>query len=348
MPLHPWKWPTRPFKRVHVDFCQKGKDYFLVLIDSHSKWIDVKHMTSTTTERTIDELRLIFAEHGLPEQLVSVNGPQFTSAEFALFIRQNGIKHTLAPPYHPASNGAAERSVRVVTEALEKQVLQGTGHMSMKHRLANFLIKYRSTPHSVTGRTPAELMVKRQLRTRLTLLKPNLAQVFESKQMKQKFHHDRSQVERTFKVNEPVRVRNPVSGFKSGSVKWSPGIVSKVCGRRWYLVQVGSSTRHVHADHLITASGDETSTDPSDSLELESHLRGSQNVFEPELCTHDVQDGRAVILPEPETENTEVTGGVPTQEQENTEPTGSSAIPTEGLTLRRSTRIRKPVEKLNL
>ena len=55
-------------------------------------------MTSTTIERTIDELRLIFAEHGLPEQLVSDNAPQFTSAEFALFIRQNGSKQTLVPP----------------------------------------------------------------------------------------------------------------------------------------------------------------------------------------------------------------------------------------------------------
>ena len=143
VPLHPWKGPSRPFQRVHIDFRQKGKDYFLVLIDSHSKWIDVKHMTSTTTERIIDELRLIFAEHGLPEQLVSDNGPQFTSEQFARFTRQNGIKHILVPPYHPASNGAAERSVRVVKEALEKQVLQGTGSMTMKHRLANFLIKYR-------------------------------------------------------------------------------------------------------------------------------------------------------------------------------------------------------------
>ena len=117
-----------------------------------------------------------------------------------------------------------------------------------------------------------------------------------------------------------------------------------MCGGRWYLVQVGNLTRYVHADHLITASDDETPTDPGDSLELENHLRGSQNVFEPELCTHDVQDDR----PEPETENTEVTGGLPTQEEENTELTGDSPIPTEGLTLRRSTRIRKPVEKLNL
>ena len=108
-------------------------------------------MTSTTTERTIDELRLIFAEHGLPEQLISDNGPQFTSEQFARFTRQNGIKHILVPPYHPASNGAAERSVRMVKEALEKQVLQGIGGMTLKRTLANVLIKYRSILHGVTG-----------------------------------------------------------------------------------------------------------------------------------------------------------------------------------------------------
>ena len=64
-----------------------------MLIDSYSKWIDVKPMTSTTTERTIDDLRLIFAELGLMEQLISDNGLQFTSEESARFMRQNGIKH---------------------------------------------------------------------------------------------------------------------------------------------------------------------------------------------------------------------------------------------------------------
>ena len=83
----------------------------------------MKHMSSTTTERTIDELCLIFATHGLSEEVVSDNGPQFTSAELAEFMRKNGIKHTLVPPCHPQSNGAAERSVRVVKDALVKQVL---------------------------------------------------------------------------------------------------------------------------------------------------------------------------------------------------------------------------------
>ena len=103
---------------------------------------------------------------------MSDNGPQFTSTEFAEFIRKNGIKHSLVPPYHQR---AAERSVSVVKDAVVKQVLEGKKGISMKHRLANFLFKYRATPHSTTGVTPAELMVKRRLRTKLSLIKPNLA-----------------------------------------------------------------------------------------------------------------------------------------------------------------------------
>ena len=254
-----------------------------MLTDRHSKWNrceahDLNHY------RAIDELRFIFAEHGLPEQLVSDDGPQFTSEQFARFTRQNGIKHILVPPYHPASNGAAERTVRVVKEALEKQVLQGTGGMTMKHRLANLLIKYRSTPHSVTGRTPAELMVKRQLRTKLTLLKPNLVQAVENKQMKQKLYHDKSQVERGFTVNEPVRVRITNRGFTSQSAKWSPGVVLEVCGDRWYLVQMSAVTRRVHADHLIRA---------LDNLKMSADLG---NPFEKEAACKNFKACRGLLV----------------------------------------------------
>lgn len=61
-------------------------NFFLVVIDSHSKWIEVQHMTLITTEKTINELHLIFAQHGLPEEVVSDNGPQFVSNEFAEFM----------------------------------------------------------------------------------------------------------------------------------------------------------------------------------------------------------------------------------------------------------------------
>lgn len=154
-PLKPGSWPTRPFQRVHIDFCEKGGDKFLVLIDSHSKWVDVKPIHSTTAQSTMDELRLIFAEHGILEILVSDNGPPFQSEEFSKFMKLNGIKHVLMPAYHPASNGAAERTVRVVKEALLKQVIEGCKHKTIKHRMARFLLKYWTTPHS----TPTVLLL---------------------------------------------------------------------------------------------------------------------------------------------------------------------------------------------
>ena len=64
-------------------------------------------MNSTTSQRTIAVLRDLFSSHGLPEEVVSDNGPQFVSHEFSNSMKMNGIKHTLTPPYHPASNGAA-------------------------------------------------------------------------------------------------------------------------------------------------------------------------------------------------------------------------------------------------
>ena len=137
-------------------------------------------MTTITVGNTINELRLIFAQHGLPEEVASDNGRQFVSTEFAEFMNKNGIKHTLVPPYHPISNGAAERLVRVVKEALVKQVLEGNKRRSMKHRLADFLLRYRTTPHSTTSAAPAELLMRRRLCTRLSLVKPDLAQVVES------------------------------------------------------------------------------------------------------------------------------------------------------------------------
>ena len=120
-------------------------------------------MSSATTEQTVGELRLIFAQPGLPDEVLSDNGRQFTSNEFAEF--------NLVPPYHPQSNGAAERSVRVVKEALVKQVLESNRARSMEHRLGDFLLRYRPTPQSNTGATPVELLMKRRLLTRLSLVK---------------------------------------------------------------------------------------------------------------------------------------------------------------------------------
>ena len=113
VPLETWSWPLRPWQRIHLDYAEKDGNHFLVIIDSHTKWIEVFKMHLTTSTKTIDILRDLFAAHGLPEEVVSDNGPQFMSHEFREFIQLNGIKRALGPPCHSASNGAAERLVGV-------------------------------------------------------------------------------------------------------------------------------------------------------------------------------------------------------------------------------------------
>ena len=93
-PLHPWKWPSRPWTRLHTDYCGPicGK-MVLVVIDSHSKWMEAFPVYTATSQITIEKLRFLFSQFGLPETIVSDNAAYFLSDEFEGFLRQNGIKH---------------------------------------------------------------------------------------------------------------------------------------------------------------------------------------------------------------------------------------------------------------
>ena len=134
---------------------------FLIVVDSHSKWFEVEMMPSITIEATIANLRDMFARYGIPQQLVSDNGSQFTSEEFCKFMKANGIKHTLVAPYHPRSNGQAERFVQTF-----KQFFKAEDSDSIMQSLARFLFSYRTTPNITTGQTPAKLFLNHRLRTR--------------------------------------------------------------------------------------------------------------------------------------------------------------------------------------
>lgn len=114
-PIHPWEWPAETWQCIHVDFAGSFEDrMFLVVLDTHSKWPEVAIMKSTTTRKTIERLQEMFSQFGIPEQLVRDNGPQFVSAEMEAFLRMNGIQHIRAAPYHPTTNGLAERFVQTL------------------------------------------------------------------------------------------------------------------------------------------------------------------------------------------------------------------------------------------
>ncbi len=136
----------------------QGRMFFIV-VDAHSKWPEVVEMTTTTTADTLKALRKMFVQYGLPEQMVSDNGPQFISAEFATFAKKNGIKHIRCAPYHPSSNGLAEYFIQTFKRAMKASEKDGR---SPSHRLAEFLMTYRATPHATTGVAPTTLFLQRQ------------------------------------------------------------------------------------------------------------------------------------------------------------------------------------------
>ena len=109
-PLSLWSWPSKPWSRIHVDF---GK-MFLGVIDAFSKWIECSTMSTSTSAATIENFRVMFDTHGLPDVLVSDNSSCFKYQEFQEFMRLNGIKHVRSAPFKPTSNGQAERAVQII------------------------------------------------------------------------------------------------------------------------------------------------------------------------------------------------------------------------------------------
>ena len=208
--LHPWEFPAHPWSRLHVDFAGLflGK-HFIVLVDSFSKWLEVAVVSSCSSLQAIRFLWHVFSTHGLPEMLISDNGTAFTSAEFKTFVAHNVVRHLTSAPYHPATNGLAERAVQTFKEALQKT----SG--DIETRLARFLFSYRTTPHTTTGVSPAELLLGRKP---LDNLHPDLTSKVAKSQERQKRDHDSHARPRSFQVGDPVYVRN-----FNGSPQWLPG-----------------------------------------------------------------------------------------------------------------------------
>ncbi|XP_063750626.1 uncharacterized protein K02A2.6-like [Eleginops maclovinus] len=154
--------PERPWQRVAVDLFQWDNAMYLVVIDYYSRYIEVANLTSTTTAHVTGKLKSIFARHGVPETVISDNGPQFSAAEFAAFARDYDFTHTTSSPRYPQSNGEAERAVRTVKYLLKK------GEDPHKALMA-----YRATPLT-HGSSPAQLLMGRNIRTPLPVSQEKL------------------------------------------------------------------------------------------------------------------------------------------------------------------------------
>lgn len=174
--LEPWPKTNYPFQRIHLDFFYSQKKCFLILFDSYSKWIDVKIMSKTDAQAVIHILQDTFSVIGLPQEIVTDNGPPFRSTIFKRFCTVNGIGLPEPASLYPQSNGAAERSVRTAKEAFHKLLLDNRNEgLAINSLVSKFLFNYRSIPSSVTGQFPNDLLFSFKPKTILDLIKPRVS-----------------------------------------------------------------------------------------------------------------------------------------------------------------------------
>ena len=150
--LHRWEFPAHAWQRLHVDFAGPIDGWMLlIVVDAFSKWPEVLPMKRTIAEDTVEELRDAFARFGVREQLVSDHVPQFVSDVLRRFMAANCVRHITGAPYHPTTNGLAERLV----QTFKKAVKADKSDRSLRHKLARFLFAYRTAPHATTEKVPA-------------------------------------------------------------------------------------------------------------------------------------------------------------------------------------------------
>ena len=319
VPMHPWSFPDGPWERLHVDFMGPFMGSMcLVIVDAYSKWIDVYPMNSIDAPTTIRKLRNCFATHGLPLSIVSDNGPTFTSQEFRCWLEHNGIRHVRSAPYHPASNGLAERAVQTVKNGVRKQ-MQG----DLQTRLDRFLFVYRNTPHSITEVAPSELLRSAAPRTHLDLIRPQLKERVLVKQEVQKDRYDGRKAPRDYSPGTEVYAR------KQGHLSpWVPATVTHQRGQQLEAVMADGVPIRRHMDHVKPRQA----TTP-------------QKIVSPRVVTP-----RKASSPESVCESSRKASS-PESVSESSCDVPSEAIvadvPSE-VPLRRSSRARKPVDKLTL
>jgi len=228
-----WPVPPRLWSRLHLDHASsfQGHIFLLVVpdvIDAYSHWLQVVLVPPTSAENVIQKLSILFATHGLPDLLVSDNASAFTADVFQEFCAKNGIRHVTTAPGHPSSNGLVERAVQTFKQSLRK-VVQG----DWVTRLASFLLQQHTTPHTSTGVSPAELLMKRRLKTHLDCFRPNYVsrcQVDQDTTLSSREEGGRTP--RTIALGDSVW-----AATFCNNPKWFRAVVTSVVGPRSFVVK---------------------------------------------------------------------------------------------------------------
>lgn len=219
--------PERAWQEIAIDFFSaKECATFLVLIDYYSRYTKVMEMKGTTARKTIEALENVFIEQTYPETIRCDNGPPFSSEEFSQYCTSKNIKLSRTIPYWPQMNGLVERHNRGILRAL--RIAKATKE-DWRKAIRDYEYMYNTTPHSMTGKAPLELLSGRPIKDLLPSLRtePFWTRDEETrdsdaiKKMKGKIYSDnqRDAKESRIAVGDEVMLKNYESGKLEANFK---------------------------------------------------------------------------------------------------------------------------------
>jgi transposase InsO family protein len=239
-PMIPHEMPARPWEVVGIDFFEWNGSHYLLIADVFSKFPVIRGMTVTTTTKTIAALKTVFGEYGVPQQIMTDQGPQFTSQEFQEFTNSYEINTKHSSPRYPQSNGFIEAMVKTVKGILTRARDSGTDP-----QLA--MLIYRTTPFKAGVASPSELLNGRRYQA-LIPMKGRLSSCQEYS--RERLLNNRQQV--IDKYNEQAKNRSDLQEMQKvwfqkdpNQPRWEEATVVQVTDQpRSYVVQKGDGAQY--------------------------------------------------------------------------------------------------------
>lgn len=242
----------RPWAKVGTDlFTYKDSEY-LITVDYFSSFWEIDHLHNTKSQTVVRKLKAHFARYGIPDTVMSDNGPQFDSREFKEFAQSWQFDHSTSSPNYPQSNGKVERAVREAKKVIRKA-------NKSKSDLHLAILDHRNTPMEGLDSSPAQCLMSRRTKTLLpthgNLLKPQVVENVSQKLIRNKARQAEyyNHTARDLKPLEPGDiVRIQPSKYEK---EWQRGEVKRQVDTRSYeVVTENHSTLRRNRRHLRKSS----------------------------------------------------------------------------------------------
>ena len=333
-PLQPILVPDEPFSKIIIDNVgplpktKRGNQYLLTIICPTTRYPIAIPLRNISAKNVVNALMKVFTNFGIPKEIQSDRGSNFTSELFVRILKELDIKQTLSAAYHPESQGALERWHQTFKSMLRKFCVES--QLEWDEGIDFLLFAIREVPQESVGFSPFEMLFGRPVRGPLSVikdqwvntptestqtiqqymdkLKNTLKEVrkiakenLKDKQSVMKIYYDKKSKVRKFQPNDLVLAYLPVPGSPLKAKFSGPYPVVKNVNNHTYIIKTPDrrkSTQIIHVNLLKSYHSRETGNGSSETvvnLNFKGHLSEEDNSLEDLIPTSKPQSNSEVL-----------------------------------------------------